>query len=518
MKRTLAACLPPAAVLLILAGCSDNASQSLAEQTEEAKKPAQADARRLEEGRSWDIYLLQGKRMGYGRTTVSRVVEDGRELVRTENLNRLKIRRGGEVVEQVISGSSLQRPDGELIRYESEMKMGPGAMRAVGRVRGDRLEIEVRGPGETAPNRFSIPWSSDYRGPFASEQTLLRRPMKPGERRKLKTLELGFNQLCTLRLTAKDFESVELLDGRRRLLRIEYLTRFPDGQTIKGTVWCDPSGVAWKTYTEAMDMEIYRVSKAEALREIDAAALDLLPGMMVEVDRPLSDPHRTRRVRYRIHLDRGDPADFFPAGPTQSVKSIDPHTAEVTVHAVRPGVEGNTDAEADKPTVDDRRANNYIQSDDPLIRAQARQAAGDEENTWAAAVALERFVGREVKEKNFSQAFATAAEVAKSGEGDCTEHAVYLAALARARGIPARVAFGLVYIEGRRAFGYHAWTEVYIKDRWTPIDGTLALGGVGAAHLKIADGNLNAASAMNSLLPVIRLIGKLRIEIVDARQ
>ena len=41
---------------------------------------------------------------------------------------------------------------------------------------------------------------------------------------------------------------------------------------------------------------------------------------------------------------------------------------------------------------------------------------------------------------------ATAAEVARSREGDCTEHAVLLAALARARGIPARVAMGLVYV------------------------------------------------------------------------
>ncbi len=50
---------------------------------------------------------------------------------------------------------------------------------------------------------------------------------------------------------------------------------------------------------------------------------------------------------------------------------------------------------------------------------------------------MERFVNREVTKKNFSQTFASAAEVARSRKGDCTEHAVFLMALCRARGIPA---------------------------------------------------------------------------------
>ena len=151
-----------------------------------------------------------------------------------------------------------------------------------------------------------------------------------------------------------------------------------------------------------------------------------------------------------------------------------------------------------------------------MIRSKAKEAVGDEDDPWSMALILERFVNREVKDKNFKQAFATAVEVARSREGDCTEHAVYLAALARACGIPSRVAIGLVYMGGQQAFGFHAWTEVYIDGRWTPLDGTLALGGVGAAHLKIAASNLEGASAYNLMLPVMKLIGRMRIEVLDA--
>jgi hypothetical protein len=47
--------------------------------------------------------------------------------------------------------------------------------------------------------------------------------------------------------------------------------------------------------------------------------------------------------------------------------------------------------------------------------------------------------------------------------GDCNEHAVLMAALARAAGYPAQVEAGLVYQDGR--FFYHAWNRIYIG-RW----------------------------------------------------
>ena len=517
MNRIISATGLLVAGLLLLAGCTNSSPQLHAEQKSAEKSAAAADdIRPLEPRESWDIYVLKGKRAGYGHTTVSRKTEAGRTLLHNELVIRLTIRRGADTATQVISTASTETPEGELIGFESQIQMGPGAIRSTGRVNGDKLDIEMSGPDKKEPTRLSLPWSAACRGPFAGEETLLRRPMQPGQQRKFKFLESGFNQVAEMELTAKDYESVKLPGGAQRLLRIETVTRLPDGQEVNGTVWCDRSGDTLKTYSEAMGLESFRVSKAEALKKSEVAELDLLPSMLVKVERALPDPYRTKKVRYRVHLERGDPAKAFSVGPTQSVKSIDPHTAEITVYSIRPGVNGgNTDAPADKPTDDDLRANNYIQSDDPLIRSNAAKAAAGETDPWRVAVALERFVNREVKEKNFTQAFATAAEVARSHEGDCTEHAVYLAALARARGIPARVAIGLVYIDGQQAFGYHAWTEVYIKGRWIPVDGTLALGGIGAAHLKIAASNLKGASVYNALLPVIKILGQLRIDILD---
>ena len=100
-------------------------------------------------------------------------------------------------------------------------------------------------------------------------------------------------------------------------------------------------------------------------------------------------------------------------------------------------------------------------------------------------------------------------------KGDCTEHAVLLAALCRARGIPARVAIGLSYVSAAKGFGYHMWNEVWIDGTWAPLDATLAQGGIGAAHLKLGDSSLKGTSAFGTFLPVAQVIGQLKIEILE---
>ena len=120
-----------------------------------------------------------------------------------------------------------------------------------------------------------------------------------------------------------------------------------------------------------------------------------------------------------------------------------------------------------------------------------------------------------MQQANFSQAFATATEVAKSRRGDCTEFAVLTAAIARAAGIPARVAIGLVYMHsaGPPGFGFHMWNELYVDGHWIPYDATLGLGGIGGGHLKLSDSHLSDGAALAKLIPVVQVMNRLTIEV-----
>jgi hypothetical protein len=75
---------------------------------------------------------------------------------------------------------------------------------------------------------------------------------------------------------------------------------------------------------------------------------------------------------------------------------------------------------------------------------------------------------------------------------------------------------GLVYSPGHQGFPYHMWTEVYLGRCWVPLDATLGQGRVSADHLKLTDSNLADDTGVASVLPIVEVIGQLKIEVLEA--
>jgi hypothetical protein len=498
-------------LLLAVAGCS---AQEPSKTTPMAKKTAP-----VLERETWSLCSILDNRVGHAHTRVYREELGGQPVLRTEMLNDLDVQRVGQSVKMKVGFTSVEKPSGELIRFESFMDMGPQKILSTGRVVGNRLKIETVMQGKSTPSELE--WSPEYGGFNAVEQSLLRKPMQPGERREFKAILLGFNLLASYELAAKDREKIKLSGETKELLRIDSTAVLPNGQKFQETLWTDRDGDAMKTHSDDLNIETVRVTKEEATRRDSGKLFDIIAATAVGLDRPIPNAHTTKKVRYRLHLFGENPIKAFPAGPTQLLESVDANVAEITVYSIRPGLkDGNPDAVADKPTEMDLRPNAMIQSGDPLVVSLADEAVGRETDAWKTAVLLEKFVHDYVKQKDFSQVLASAAETAKSREGDCTEHAVFLAALCRAKKIPARAVVGLVYVERLSAasvspvFAYHMWVEAYIEGRWIPLDATLGLGGIGAEHLKVANVDLEDAS-MSSFLPVVQIVGRLKVEVLE---
>jgi transglutaminase-like putative cysteine protease len=119
-----------------------------------------------------------------------------------------------------------------------------------------------------------------------------------------------------------------------------------------------------------------------------------------------------------------------------------------------------------------------IDLDDALLQEVAQRLGGPEDLRPAErAERLRRGVDRFIARKDLSSALASASETVRSRRGDCSEHAVLLAALLRHHGIPAQVAVGLAPIEGPRrapALGWHAWTRAWVDGGWIDLDATAA--------------------------------------------
>jgi transglutaminase-like putative cysteine protease len=170
-----------------------------------------------------------------------------------------------------------------------------------------------------------------------------------------------------------------------------------------------------------------------------------------------------------------------------------------------------------EPPAEYLRSNHYLKSDDTRVRELAKRAVGDATDPWKKAMAIENWVDANIRNKNNSEAFATADEVARHLQGDCTEHAVLAAAMCRAVGVPARTAVGLVYVPNERAMGYHMWIEVWIAGQWYGLDPTLGRGHVDACHLKITDQHWNDTQGLLPFLPVTRVLGKVQLEVVSIK-
>jgi hypothetical protein len=501
----------PALVTAQPAGVPAPQQAGYSQQVKFAEPPADdlAGGKRVEE--TWDAISMQGKRVGYVRTIVANVKENGRELVRSSSFVCIVLSREGQASEQAMSFASWDTPDGQFVRFLSRMSSGPSEVAVDGAVRDGQLVMEQGTLGQK--QSVKLPWSPDWGGPFAVEASLKRLPLKAGEKRTIHCLLPALNIPGDMQLEALAEETIDLPGGRQELLKVKALTVIGQ-QKIEELRWIDSRGETLKSVVPSLQQEAVRTTRADALSPAAGGPLDLMIAATVPIAGKLVPSPMSKRAVYRAHVKNGQIADLFSNCPAQRVKPIDDQTAELTVIAVQPQpIDGSMRA---SQSVDgDLQPTGFIQSNDPLIQQMASQVAAKETDHWKVARDLESFVQRTVKNKNYSQAFATAADVARTLEGDCTEHALLLAALSRARKIPARAAFGLIYYPPKHGFAYHMWTELWINDRWVPMDATLGLGGIGADHIKLGDSNFSGSSPLTDLLSVVQALGRLELEVLS---
>jgi transglutaminase-like putative cysteine protease len=161
-----------------------------------------------------------------------------------------------------------------------------------------------------------------------------------------------------------------------------------------------------------------------------------------------------------------------------------------------------------------------VTSDDAEVKrlvGRAVERVGDDKT--ARAEAMRRFVHSYIRSKSLGVGFASAAEVARTRTGDCTEHAVLLAAMLRADGIASRVVSGVIYAEEfegqRNVFGYHMWTQANVGPTyWMNLDPTLPPGAAfDATHIALATSALEDGETTNALVSLVPLLGNLRISV-----
>jgi hypothetical protein len=468
---------------------------------------------------TWQVIFIGEQRMGYTRENTREISVDGKTVIRTTSDTHFTLKRFGQTLKMQMILTTDETETGRMLSFNYEQRNPPAdTVKTVGRVVDtndgtglQQLLLETTIAGRVKKSR--IDWDSDIKAPAYQDRLLHKSPLKPGEKRKFKSFAPQLNKVTFVKFSADKLRPTKLFDGKRRdLLKVRITQSILP--TMPTYAYLDDKGTLLKTETDFLGqlMVTYTVSKDEVLKAIEGEELDIAVGSLVRV-KPIRNAHRTKKVIYRITTPGEDPSQFLVSDFTQQVKKIDAETVELTVTAVSlPNGRKRvvTDRKYSQPT-------SFLQSNDNRVREMAQRASAGETHLSRIAGRMEQYVHRKLTNKNFSTALASAAEVAQNLEGDCTEHAVLLAAMLRAEKIPSRIAVGVVYVEQVSAFGGHMWTEAWLDGQWIPLDATLGQKGIGAAHIKLAVSGFadDGPAPITSFLPLVKILGTMKIEVVE---
>jgi hypothetical protein len=496
-----------AAFALLLAACTTPDPVAPAIDRAGTDPAAQAVAEAVERGDAvlddqWSALLIADAKIGYVHTVTRRLNGESPCIV-TSIFSEVGIRRMGVDMSFRTFVEQRETPTGAILSALSQTKGGSVAIAVEMTVREDKAVITTRTIGE--PRSNTIAWDAEVLGPYAQTLKLRAAGLQPGAKIEYKVFDPSLQRVVRSTVALDRIETLRLYGKELALMRGVMTQDALPG--IKTVVWLDERGDVVRSLTDAMArIETLRCTREEALSAVvPAEVMDVMDRFAIRTA-PIRDAYKTRSARYRLHLPADAAKLLALEDRRQEIEERGEGSMVLRVRAL-----GDASAPAARPAPEFLAASPYIQSDDADIIAAARDAAG--EGTPAEkARRIEKWVHKTVAKKDYRVSFASAKEVLISREGDCTEHAVLMAALLRAAGIPSRVAVGVVY--WKEGFAYHMWTEAFLND-WTAFDPTLREEVVDATHIKLGATALETSAASDAFLSLVQVIGKLRIDVLS---
>ncbi len=465
---------------------------------------------------AWEIQYIGERPIGYLYQRISPTYTLDASALRTETESLVRVNRGGQKIEQRLIVITIEKLNGEVQTIHSELKVGDEETVIDGSVNKEALRLKIVKQGKSTA--VNIPWKPEFRGPYAVEQSIKRSPLKPSEQRRLHYFDPIVGQVVEAVLQANSVNKSPVLDGSLAdLLEVNVLTVLGKN-VLESRIWIDSSATIQKSFIGVLDLRSFRANASQVLAVRDSGELDLMEITSVPLNRPIEKASEATTIRYRVRSSiNADWSRTLPKSDFQEVSSGDLLTLDVTVH--KAPADATVVVSDEPPGPEFLAASQYIQSDDPQVIELANALIAVDAGTNSEAAKLCRGVYSAIAKKDFSKGFLSAAQVAQELHGDCTEHAVLLAAVARARGIPCRLVSGLVYStqSGKPVMAYHMWNEMWIAGKWIPADAVAGQFPASPDRIAVTQTALADDNPYNELLDVFKIMGKIQIELLDVQ-
>ena len=380
-----------------------------------------------------------------------------------------------------------------LTHFSFRLLTNGAVFQVTGDVAGSELHGQITTGGEISP--FSLPLHEPLYLPDTVQMALRKTTLQPGEERQFSIFNPLSMRPDTIAVTAIGPETLFLQGKAQTVTKIA--ERF-NGTTVHA--WLDQEGKVVKEEA-TMGLVLLRENREDALGSgwQDAAPVDLVTWAAIPVSGVLQNPRLLTRLQLRLSGPL-DPALFsFPPRQQRQDRTLTVASEDLSTLVTYTLPQTNPEFAGDlAPTP-------FLQSTHPRLVAQAQQILGAEHDAVRAARRLLDWTYTAL-DKVPTVGLPTALAALESKKGDCNEHAVLFTALARAAGLPARVAAGVVYLDG--AFYYHAWSEVWLG-QWVAADPVFHQFPADATHIKFVEGG------PEEHLALLKIIGKVGMEIVE---
>lgn len=468
----------------------------------------------------WFELVMGGGKIGYAHNTYNR---DG-ERIETSTDFHIKIGRADQPVVMDTTQTTTETLGGQALGFESELRLSQMKSGMRGTIHDGRVTIVTSQYGLEQTQEFNYPKEALLSWGLLREQ--VSRGFAVGTKYTLKTYapEIRLDDAVPATVTIGEWEEFDTGGKKQRGQKTIVTMEGPTG-SVEMISWVDKDGLPLKsrmTMPGLGDMEMLSVSQAQAVAEF--VPPEVFMATVLKANRRI-DKDAAQSIRYRIKAKQpgGEPLTL-PETDSQKVTRIDDQTVDVVVLRL-PHKKAETLKRKDAEVSGDSELAEYLQpnlmintADEKLI-ALAKTAGAGEKDPYKLADKLRRFVTDYVTTKNLNVGFASASEVARTREGDCSEHGVLLAALGRINGLPSRVAVGIAYVPvfgGQEdIFGYHLWTQFYIDGQWTDFDAALRESDCSPIRITFAVSSLKNSGVADLSLPLITKIGAIDLEILS---
>ena len=452
-------------------------SQTLA--ASEIKAPANKE--------TW-MNIFQGNRkIGFSHAGFSSEI-DGFHLQETV---LMRINTMGMVQDIHLKTRGRLNTDFSLADFDFTINSGRFNFNMSGSVSGDVLEIKTDSAG--AGRRTDIPLKAKPYLLPAITAALSATELNPGDRYTFDIFDPATLGQTPVTVEVMGREEIDYMGTRTSATKIAL--------NFKGTsqlAWIGNDGDILRE-KGILGIRLEKTTRQDALQGLTAASSDLTQAASVQSNIALD--HLNRLAALTVEIDGISYAGLQLNGGRQIMKDNRLTIAKESLTDLTIGIDESKLQNLEKIFL---MPGPFIQSDDQRIQALAQKIIGHEVIALKKVQLLVDWVHQNI-EKRPVLSLPDALSTLENRVGDCNEHAVLLAALARAAGFPCRIEAGLVYLKGR--FYYHAWNLVYLG-RWITVDAVFNQVPADVSHIRLVTGSPDRQ------IDLMGIIGKIKLKVI----